>query len=519
MKTCRECFKKNADEADVCVDCGAVLFDIDNDGAENKDQTNEEFTNEEVTTDVIVNEADEANKAVQTDEADETNETDQTDKTDQVDSQSSIEPEGRTEEVDSVVNENETVDPLSEDNQPIKKSMNRILVIIGIVAIALLVFILISQVVARANPVYRTYKGIEKLYDANTMNVAFSIETDVDEIIDDITKEILMQIIVNYNKKDTEIAVAFTTAYQKDEIMDILMLIREDEMFIDIPQVFDKDEYLYYQLDDYMEEYMNTDNLDELKKYQEMIDYSKLDMKLYTEAVYDAIEKSVDSDFSSVTYEIDVTMLLDIVEAVLDVAEDDEDLMVWVQETGIEVLNAMIDDDFEFYDAGEDEWEEALDYIDDSDFEDNWDDGMKLLSDGFSDWRDELEWEVYNEDSPFEMQIICNFDLFNNIDSIVVEFQTDNNLGFTVTADYGVKYKLPHKYNSDDGQDIEKLDEDDYENIGEDIGDYLKDYIDDHDDFDDQLTEWMEDAFGEDGGDMIDLFLDGLVEGALNSYY
>ncbi|MDA3847058.1 MAG: hypothetical protein PF505_11045, partial [Vallitaleaceae bacterium] len=513
MKICKECLKQNEDNEEICCECGAVLPAVkpDEDELTNQEQdrevgegTPEEGTpEEEASSDNVVN--DEAKPL---------------DDTTLVDEQAII-VEGIEETlvenneilVKEEVSENSEIinvitDDLEESKLYINKLSSRLLLIGAIVVAILIVIMIVSQVIVRANPVYRTYNGIKKFYDKDEYNLALSIQTDVDSTIDEVTEEILARLVINYNVKNAETLIAFTTEFQKDEIIDFVVVNKNDMLYVDIPQVLDQDEYLYYEIDEYMDE----EDMDLLTKYQAMIDFSKLDMKPYTDAVYDAIEDSMDSDFGSVSYDIDGWMLLELGEAILDVTEDDEELMVWVRETSVEILSTMIEDDFELYEMDKDDWDEALDFIEDRDFEEGWEDALDEISSSFSDAKDELEWDEENGNDTFEMILTYNFDLFNNIDSVVFEFESEYGEGFTLTVDYDAKYKNARKYDTDNGQDVEDLDEDDYSDLSEDIRDYIADYIDDNDELNDLVEGWMEDDFDDDDADLLDLFLEGVID-------
>lgn len=469
MKKCMKCNETNVDEAVFCNNCGAQL-ELD----ENEVSSNNTLSSENQKTEVV-------NENIQYGEDNETIENNST-------------------------NENNVTNRVNEIINSFKEVIQKLnlgkwyIIPIGLVAIIIVGF-LISHIAISSNPVYRTLYGLNKFASQNKYELTMSLETNMDNSLDELTKEIDNKFKMTIDKRKGVMAGAYETQYNNEKIIDFVLLAQEGVLYFDVPEVLEEDEYLYYELEDIASE----ESFDSIGKYIDMVDFKGLNTRIYADAIYNATENDIDKKFNEVTFELESDTIIDMMEEILETAEDDEKLASWVKKNGIKVFKEMIEDDFEWGYMDDDVWEEILEEIDDKDFEDDFADGLKEIVD---DFKDEKE---YYEDEDFELSVTVTFDIFNRIKTVVIEPE-EGDESFILTIENGKGYLPVRKYTTKDGEDIEKMDMEDQYKIVEDIVDYIDDYVKENDDLEDFFEDLAEDNYFYDQEELIQAMIKELFD-------
>lgn len=347
----------------------------------------------------------------------------------------------------------------------------------------------IGTILTMSNPVYRTLKGIGKLAAKNKYDVTIGIETKTDDsLINDLTKELDNTLKLSVDKHKKQIQGAYQVAYDRDEIIDFAMVIKDGYVYMDIPQVLDKEDYVYYEMKD---EYLsNKETWDLLFKYGDQLNLKGLNVKPYAKAIASATKGNVESKWNEVVFDLEGEDLVDILEEVLETAEKDEKLAKYVKKNATKILNQMVEDRFEWGDMDKKEWKEMLAEVKNKDFEEDFEESVEQLVDEFkynaSYMADDL--------SDLELELTVTFDLFNNIKEIVVE-PKQYRQSVELTLEMGKGYKPDRKYTAKKGNNVEKLDWEDYEEIIEDTVDYIETYMKKHDEVEEIIEDLQEESY------------------------
>ena len=333
-----------------------------------------------------------------------------------------------------------------------------------------------------SNPVYRTLKGVEKLAKQNKYDLTVGIQTNLqNEFLDDFTEEVQNKVKISVDKRKKHVQGAYEIAFKGKKVIDFAMVAKDGYVYMDIPEVLDKNEYMYYELED---EYLKEETVDLIFKYIDKIDLKGLDAKPYAKAILKATRGSVENKFNKVIFELDGKDLVDIVEGVLETAENDKKLAKSFKKNGIKILKQMINDKFELGYSDKSEWEDMLDELKDKDFEENFYEEMEMFVDDFKDNAKYMESNL----ADFELGIIVTFDTFNNIKEIVIEPEQYNQ-SIELTVQNGKGYKTNRAYSAKKGRDMEDMSWEDYNDIIGDTAIYLENYIKKND----ELQEFIED--------------------------
>ena len=369
----------------------------------------------------------------------------------------------------------------------------------------------VTTIIIMSNPIYRTLKGVSKFASKNKYEVTVGIQTNLkDRALDGFTEDIQNKLKISIDKRKKQIQGAYEIAYDGDEIIDFAMVAKEGYVYMDIPQVLDKDEYMYYELDD---EYWDKETWDLIFKYVNEIDLKSLDAKPYAKAIMSATKGNVESKWNRVVFDLEGEDLVNIIENVLETAEKDDKLAKCFKKNSTKILKQMIDDKFELGDMDKKQWKEMLEEVKDKDFEDDFSDNMEELVDDFKDSASYMASSWAN----LEVEMTVTFDLFNNIKQIVIE-PKENRQSIVLTIQNGKGYKAARKYTSKKGNDVEKIDWDDYMDILEDTVDYLEDYVKKNDKLQDVVEDMLKDSYYDNEEDLIANMLGGFLQTWIYSF-
>lgn len=476
MIVCKFCNKENVDVAKICTQCGRKL-----------DRDQSEVNQEAVETQVV---------------------------SDQVEAvQEVAEPV-----MQQPISDDQTPLSVNENSEPTgfkaftAKHPKWFFVPTGIAAVVL-IMVLAYNVVVGGNPVMKTMIGLGRLYTQNETNVTATFTTDITSEVDDFFENVETKLSASVNKKKQTAAATATFSFEDKKVFESLTYYNEGVLYFDMPDVLEEDEYLYFDANDYLD--VDEETMASVMEYVDMISMRGLNIKDYADVIYDAAEGNIEKDGNKVIYTIDGEVVADVLDEVISFAEDDEKLPNWVQENGITVLAKMDEDKFEYMDFDDDVIEEGLDLLDDKDFVDDWMEGVEELADGMKYAKDEIEDGM--ED--VELEVVFTFGLFNSIKAIDITFEQGRQ-GVTVSMDMTKGAKVARKYNDDDGNDVERMDPDDVEDIVADTMDYFEDYMDENEEFEDFLLDYLEDVTGMDDMDLVfDMLTSDLMREIMWEFY
>lgn len=466
MVFCPECGTKNEDDALFCENCGFKLDPITEEVSE---------TIEEVTEDVMVEASEEV--AETTEEVVEV-------------------AEEITAPVEEVIEEPvmTTKDP---DEEPKDNSIKKILMFggLGIVAVVALVFVA-SLLFGSKDPTYMLVGGI--LDNMTNDDVTATTEItflDVPRDFDFLTDA---KIKFEYGQKDLRIGAKVDVTYEKDSLFEAAIVADDDNMFIDFMENYD--DVLFMEIDDF-EEAMEA--IVQGQKYLANFKVKGVDWKAYAELFTEEMDGSIEKDGSDVVLTMDLKDILSALEEVLEMAEDDDDLRDGLRLALIDLFETMIEDDFELDGADSDEWEEALDFLED---EDDWEDAYDDFFDSSSMMFGGLGYYMYELEAIDDMEIRYSF---SGSKLTGVEFIIDDG-GFEVEIITSLKGKYSgESYDDKDAEDIEDMDYDDVMEIYEEVAEEVAEKISDNDDLmdaieDSPVYEDYEDYYGGDVEDFIE---------------
>ncbi len=497
MKKCHNCEMENLDEAIFCTGCGAS-FEPESEDVEVTVGIDEEVKDaeapvirEESAEEVVVETVDEASEVT-------------TEKVEAEDAKPVTSDDGEGTK-DAFVNKFKGYYEALNTKFPKWYFVPAGLVVLIVIAV-------VASSLMLSNPVIKTLYGVQKLFSQDKYDIAFSVETDIDPALDDLLEDIEIQLLTTTNTKEVESGMSLEISFQDKKIIDFLAVVKDDYLYLDIPEVLDDNEYYYMEIEDYME--VDEEQVENLKGYIADIDLKGFDLNGYADAIVDAADGNISMEDSTVIYTIDAETAADIIKEIFDMLEDDEETAKWVQKNGIKILTKMIEDDFEigYFDA--DVAEEILEEVEDDDFVEDWLEYMEEVNDYTDYLEEELEWEFGDS----EMEVVFDFGFGNKINSVATTIDNkDEDIEVTVIADMTKGFNDNSKYTDADGNDLEDIDYEEILDILEDTSDYLQDYIDDNDELKDYIEDYADDNFNID--DVDDLFDEILDEASYNFRY
>lgn len=407
---------------------------------------------------------------------------------------------------------------LIESKRFIKKSQKKIIVGVSILMVAMLLFMGISYAMVRSNPVLRTYTGLKHFQNMATFSMAMDIELEMDDTpaVDTLFDEMDFTAYIQGDINSSSWLFALTSEFQEDPFADIVVMMEDNIVYFDIPQMFEEDAYYYYDISEYMEAYEeNTRDFDHIQEdmnqfmsYLKRVDFSKLNVSKYADIIYKELETHITSDFDSVTYHLDMFTLVDLLTVIIEEAAQDEVLFDWLIESMDIVFEAMIEDEFEMpsmeiytEDIVEiyDEYHEQIDNAESLvEFRQEFYDKLRELLDDMDENRQSME-EMMSMTQYGDMQptydITFYFNLFNQVEKVEVIFEMGDVMQLAYGFTYGLTYEPIRSYNTDDGIDLQSFidsgDLSEIENIQKLIFDYIEDYQDDNEAFEAFVEEFQ----------------------------
>lgn len=356
-----------------------------------------------------------------------------------------------------------------------------------IVVLAVLIgFLGIRAIATRSNPVYRTLKGISQLAAKDQYEMTIGVQTHLkDKVLDELTEKVQNEVKLTIDKDKEQVQGTYQMIYEGDKVIDFPMIAKEGYVYMDIPKILDKDEYMYFDLG---EEYLDKEDWHLAFKYINKLSTKGLNMKPYAKVISEATKGNVESKWNQVTFDLEGKDLIKVISQVLKTAEKDEKLAKYVKKNATKILGQMVKDKFKFGNLDKKLWKDLLENVKDKDFEDNFSDYMKEVT---ADFKEEATY-LQSSWSDLEVEVVVSFDFFNHIKKVVI-VPKENRQSIKLTIEAGKGYKPIRKYTTKKGIDMGKMRWEEYMEVVEDTADYLQSYIKKHDD----LEEFMEELYEE----------------------
>lgn len=198
--------------------------------------------------------------------------------------------------------------------------------------------------------------------------------------------------------------------YSKDDLAEGAISYQSGNMFIDLMDLYDG---LMYMDASEAEDFITS--LIGLKGYLQDLDIKGVNWKTYGKIFTEEMGRSIEKDGSDVLLTLNTRDLYYAFDAMLEEAEDDQDLKEGLQEAMIDMFKAMIKDDFEMDGMSQSDWEEGLEYI-----ENNWDQAYDELLYGLRDFVEyDLEDLAYTPLADQEIKFSFSFNKLTAIETTV----------------------------------------------------------------------------------------------------
>lgn len=348
-----------------------------------------------------------------------------------------------------------------------KKSKKGLFIVLLLVVIAL-ASILGVQAFTRLNPVARLTYGLAQLNRQNEVSTRITFTTKIEPTIDKFFETITFNSDVYTNRKTNYSHIAYNLSHEGDALVSLVMAAEVDGLFIDLPEIFKENDYLYYPISDQSESVKPED----YEKYMKMVDWKSMPIKAYAELLDEMLKDSADNRFSSTTFTLTGEDFINLFENYLDLLDDDDALILWTQENMVKVLEAMIADDFIISGVSKDDLEMFLDAVDSRSFIKEYRD---VLEEIISEY-DLVKRTLKTQARSLKFELLVEYSLFNKITKMVITPSFDK-MNMTIVMDYTSDFKPQKTYDPKKGRAIEDLDSEAFAQMGKDVIVHLKSKI------------------------------------------
>ena len=348
-----------------------------------------------------------------------------------------------------------------------------ILVILGVIMIVAIKF----------SPSLRLGYGLDKLMSKNQLSVTMNMKTDIDKDVDELFEMVNFEARLHTNAKKNEMFMTFAAAHKKNDLIAGSFFIDSKAMYFDLPEVFGKGDYYFFDYYDYLD----LDEEIDFNKYVSLFDWNSFPKKQFLKIMSETVKENSDNSLSSTVIELKGKDIVRLMEDILEEAEDNEDVAKWLKKNLTKVLKAMIKDDVDFEMAYMD-LEDVLDIVEDNDFEDQIMDAIEMMSDSFS-----YEKEYMLEDlSGIKFVFEVKYSVFNRIKNIDMTME-ESGEAVTILMSFTDNNKPSQSYSVKDGNDIMDIEQEDIYDMIMDTYDVLLENISEEEELEDYLNDIAED--------------------------
>lgn len=353
---------------------------------------------------------------------------------------------------------------------------------IGLASV-LVILGLIVTVAIKFSPSLRLGYGLDKLMSKNQLSVTMNLKTDIDKDVDELFEMVNFEARLHTNAKKNEVFMTFAAAHKKNDLIAGSFFIDSKAMYFDLPEVFGKGDYYFFDYYDYLD----LDEEIDFNKYISMFDWNSFPKKSFLKIMSETIKENSDNTLTSTTIELKGKDIVRLMEDILDEAEDNEDVAKWLKKNLTKVLKAMIKDDVDF-DLVYMDLEDVLDVVEDDDFEDQYMDFAEMMNESFS-----YEKEYMLEDlSDIKLIYEIKYSLLNRIKNIDMTIEQSGE-AMTILMSFTDNNKPSQTYSTKKGNDITDIEQDEIYDMIMDTYDVLLDNISEEEELEDYLNDIAED--------------------------
>ena len=343
----------------------------------------------------------------------------------------------------------------------------------GILVAFILIFVVLASVVGvqaytRFNPIARLTYGLAQMSKQNELSTKISFATNVEPTIDEFFKVISFNSEVYTNRKENFSHIAYNFSHEDEPLISFVMAAELDTLFIDLPGIFKENDYLYYPISEEVE----TLKPEDYEKYMKMVDWKSMPIKAYAELLDEMLKESAENNFSSTTFSLTGEDFIDLLDAYLELLDDDDALVLWTQENIVNVLEAMLEDEFYVSGMTEEDLEMFLNEIDSRSFIDDYRD---VLEDMISEF-DLVKRELKTQARVLKFEMVVEYSLFNKITKMIITPSYDD-MSMTLEMDYTVNLKPVKTYDAKLGRNMEDLESEAINQIATDVITHIKQKI------------------------------------------
>lgn len=246
------------------------------------------------------------------------------------------------------------------------KTKQRIRTIISIILMFVIIGMGIYQSFMYYNPVYKTFAGIVKYSNQDVYKLSLTPEFDTEGLLGDITSELDLRFLVNYDKRQGVFSLNSTLGLQNEILVEILACFYNDTIFIDSPIAFDESDYVYNK----MNNLISRQFFKELGEYIDLVDLKGFNKIGYADAISRGLEGYIDNEIFATTYTITTESMTSVLEEVINEIKEDPDFFPWIQRECLQILITAQSDEFYFPGLELTEYDKMINYIT-YDFEDD----------------------------------------------------------------------------------------------------------------------------------------------------
>ena len=353
---------------------------------------------------------------------------------------------------------------------------------IGLVTV-LVILGLIVTVAIKISPSLRLGYGLDKLMSKNQLSVTMNLKTDIDKDVDELFEMVNFEARLHTNAKKNEVFMTFAAAHKKNDLIAGSFFIDSKAMYFDLPEVFGKGNYYFFDYYDYLD----LDEEIDFNKYIRMFDWNSFPKKPFLKIMSETVKENSDNSLSSTTIELKGKDIVRLMEDILEEAEDNEDVAKWLKKNLTKVLKAMIKDDVDFEMAYMD-LDDVLEIVEDDDFEDQIMDAAEMMSESFS-----YEKEYMLEDlSDIKLVYEIKYSVFNRIKNIDMTIEQSGE-AMTILMSFTDNNKPSQSYSTKKGNDITDIEQDEIYDMIMDTYDVLLENISEEEELEDYLNDIAED--------------------------
>lgn len=350
-------------------------------------------------------------------------------------------------------------------------------------ACVLVILGLIVTVAIKFSPSLRLGYGLDKLMSKNQLSVTMNLKTDIDKDVDELFEMVNFEARIHTNAKKNEVFMTIAAAHKKNDLIAGSFFIDSKAMYFDLPEVFGKGDYYYFDYYDYLD----LDEEIDFNKYISMFDWNSFPKEPFLKIMAETVKENSDNSLSSTVIELKGKDIVRLMEDILEEAEDNEDVAKWLKKNLTKVLKAMIKDDVNF-DIVYMDLDDVLDAVEDEDFEDQYMDFAEMMSESFS-----YEKEYMLEDlSDIKLIFDVKYSILNRIKNIDMTIEQSGE-AMTMLMSFTDNNKPNQSYSTKKGNDIMDIEQDEIYDMIMDTYDVLLENISEEEELEDYLNDIAED--------------------------